>query len=148
MTTKKNAKKKGLPMKDAFKILSLVFAAILMTACSKKITFPVSDKVPAAEAVLEVEQNDNNNYDLDLQVENLARPERLTPSRRYYNVWVVTRRHGTVNLGNLEVNKKNRASFEGSTPYEPIRVFITAEDAREPLVPSTQVILDSEEFDL
>ena len=141
-------KKKRLPMKDAFKILSFIFAAIMITACSKKITFPVSDKVPAAEAVLDVERNDNNNYNLNLEIDNLAAPDRLSPSRRYYTVWAVTRQHGTINLGNLEVNRKNKASLEATTPYEPIRVFITAEDDREAVVPSTQKILDSGEFEV
>lgn len=146
MTKEDTNKKKVLPIKDAFRVLSFIFAAILVTACSRDIVFPVSDVVPAAEAVLKVEENDNDDYQLDLEVENLAGPDRLTPSRRYYVVWMVSKRNGTINLGNLDINRKNKGSLETSSPYEPVRVFITAEDDKTPVVPSTQIVLDSGEF--
>lgn len=146
MTKEDISKKKVLPIKDAFKVLGFIFAAILVTACSRNIVFPVSEVVPAAEAVLKVDENDNNDYQLELEVENLASADRLTPSRRYYVVWMVSKKNGTINLGNLDINRKNKGSLETSTPYEPIRVFITAEDDKTPVVPSTQVILDSGKF--
>lgn len=143
---KKNKKQKNLPIKDAFRILSYLFAVILITACSREIVFPVSEVVPAAEAKLKVNEDDNDNYEVELEVRNLARPDRLTPARRNYTVWMVTKRNGTINIGNLNVNKKGSVSLETSTPYEPIRVFITAEDDNKPIVPSTQIVLDSGEF--
>lgn len=138
--------KKELPIKDSFRILSFIFAAILITACNRNIVFPVSEVVPAAEAVLKVDENDNNNYELELEVENLAEARRLTPARKHYVVWMVTKRNGTINLGNLDINRKNRGVIKTSTPYQPIRVFITAEDDPTPVVPSTQVIMNSGEF--
>ena len=143
---KKDTKKKPLPLKDAFRILSFIFAAILISACSKKVTFPVSEIVPAAEAVGKVEKDDNKNYEIDLEVSNLASPDRLTPSRRHYVVWMVTKKHGTINIGNLNINRKNNGELQTSTAYEPIRIFITAEDDDKPVLPSTQVVLNSEEF--
>lgn len=143
---KNNVTKKALPMKDAFKVLSFIFAAILISACSKKVTFPVSDVVPAAEAVVRVEENDNKNYEIDLEVSNLASPDRLTPARRHYVVWMVTRKHGTINIGNLNINRKNNGELTTSTPYEPIRIFVTAEDDSKPVLPSTQVVLNSGDF--
>ena len=142
----KNSTKGQLPLKDAFKILSFIFAAILISACSKKVTFPVSEVVPAAEAVMKVEKDDNKNYQIDLEVNNLAAPERLTPERRYYIVWMVTKKHGTINVGRLDINRKNNGELKTNTPYEPIRVFITAEDDSQPVLPSTQVVLNSGEF--
>ena len=133
-------------MKEAFRVLSFIFAAILITACSKKVTFPVSDVVPAAEAVLKVEKDDNKNFEIDLEVSNLARPDRLTPERRHYVVWMVTKKHGTINIGNLDINRKNNGELNTSTAYEPIRIFITAEDDNKPVLPSTQVVLNSGEF--
>lgn len=143
---KKNNKKNFLKMKDSFRILSFIFAAILVSACSKKVVFPVSQVVPAAEAVLKVDRDDNNNYGIELEVSNLAGPERLTPPRRHYVVWMVTKQHGTINIGNLDINRKNNGELNTSTPYEPMRVFITAEDDPKPVLPSTQVVLNSEDF--
>lgn len=139
-------KKKPLPMTDAFKVLSFIFAAILISACSKKITFPVSDVVPAAEAVVKVDEDNNSNYEVELEVSNLASPDRLRPSRNHYVVWMVTKNHGTINLGRLDINRKNNGKLSTNTPYEPIRIFITAEDDSNPVIPSTQVVLNSEEF--
>lgn len=139
-------KKKTLSIKNSFKLLSFIFAAVLVTACSKKITFPTSEVVPAAEAVLQVDKNKSDNYEVNLEVNNLADPGRLKPSRRNYVVWMVTEKHGTINLGNLKVSKKNKASLETVTPYKPIRIFITAEDTAKAVLPSTQVVLNSEDF--
>lgn len=138
--------KKMLPVKDAFKVLSFIFAAILISACSRDIVFPTSEVVPAARAVLKVDMNKSDNYDVNLEVQSLASPDRLTPPRRNYVVWMVTKKHGTINIGNLRVNKKNKADLETVTPYEPIRIFVTAEDGEEVVLPSTQVVLDSGKF--
>lgn len=143
---KNNKKKNSISMKDSFRVLSFIFAAILVSACSKKITFPVSDVVPAAEAVLQVDEDSNDNYQIDLEVSNLAQPDRLTPPRRHYVVWMVTQRHGTINIGNLNINRKNNGELSTNTPYEPIRIFVTAEDNPKPVLPSTQVILNSGDF--
>lgn len=141
-----NPNKKNLTIKDSFRILGFIFAAIMISACSKKVTFPVSDVVPAAEAVVKVDKNDNENYEIELEVSNLASPDRLTPSRRHYVVWMVTKKHGTINIGNLNVNRKNNGKLSTSTAYEPIRIFITAEDDSKPVLPSTQVVLNSGDF--
>lgn len=138
--------KKTFPITDAFKVLSYIFAAVLISACSRNVVFPTSEVVPAAEAVLKIDENKSNNYELELKVENLAEPDRLTPSRRNYVVWMVTKKHGTINIGNLKVNRKNKAELETVTPYKPVRVFITAEDGDKVVLPSTQVVLDSGEF--
>ena len=143
---KNNKSKNLLKMKDSFRILSFIFAAILVSACSKKVVFPVSEVVPAAEAVLKVDKDDNNNYEIDLEVTNLAEADRLTPARRHYVVWMVTKQHGTINIGNLDINRKNNGELSTSTPYEPMRMFITAEDDPDPVIPSTQVVLNSGDF--
>lgn len=138
--------KKILPVKNAFKPLTFIFMAILISACSKDIVFPTSEVVPAATAVLKIDQNKSENYEIKLSVENLATPDRLKPSRKNYVVWMVTKKHGTINIGNLRVNRKNKAELETVTPYEPIKVFITAEDGDEVVLPSTQVVMDSGKF--
>lgn len=142
---KKLNTKKTLNIKDSFKILSFLFAAVLLTACANKITFPTSEVVPAANAVLEVDKNKSENYELKLEVTNLAEPGRLSPARSNYVVWMVTEKNGTINLGNLRV-KNSKASLETVTPYKPIRVFITAEDTPKAVIPGTQVILNSKDF--
>ncbi len=145
---KKKNKNNVLPIKDAFKVLSYIFAAILISSCSGPHQFPTSEVLPAAEAKVDINRNDNRNYEIELEIKNIARPERLTPSRNNYVAWMETENHGVVNLGNLRINSKNRASLETVTPYTPIRIFITAEDGRNIMRPSTQVVLNSGELDV
>jgi hypothetical protein len=139
-------KKNPLPIMEAFKVLTYIFAAILISACSRNIVFPTSDVVPAAEAVLKIDENKSNNYEVKLEVKNFADPTRLSPSRKNYVVWMVTNKHGTINIGNLRVNRKNQAELLTVTPYKPIRIFVTAEDGDRVVLPSTQVVLDSGRF--
>lgn len=141
-------KKSALSIPHAFKVISFVLAAILVTSCAKRVVFPDSPSMPGADVVLKVEKNKNNNYELELEIENIARPNRLTPPRNNYVVWLETSSHGTINVGNLEVSSRNRASLTTVTPYKPIRMFISAEDKQDVIFPSSQIVLTSEEFDV
>lgn len=139
-------KKNVLSISDAFKVISFVLAAVLITSCAQRVVFPDSASLPGADAVLKINENKNNNYELELEVKNIAKPNRLTPPRNNYIVWLETASHGTVNIGNLRVSDKNRASMVTVTPYKPIRVFISAEDRQDVIFPSSQIVLNSEEF--
>jgi hypothetical protein len=139
-TTKKNA----LPVKDAFKILTFIFAAIMISSCSNKYVFPTSEVLPAAEAEVKINKNKSNNYEIELEIDNMASPKRLTPARSHYVAWMETASHGNVNLGNLRISSKNKAELTTMTPYKPIRIFITAEDSQKIMRPSTQVVLSTD----
>ena len=139
-------RKKTLSIQDSFKILSFIFAAIMLSSCAKKVVFPTSQVLPAADAVVKIDKNDNNNYELKLEVENMAQPDRLNPPRKKYVVWMVSERNGTINMGNLKINRKLNGSIEAVTPFKPICFFITAEEEQDVDSPSTQVVLNSENF--
>lgn len=70
----------------------------------------------------------NGNSKLTLKAKYLTSPERLTPARRVYIIWLQTKDNGLINLGQLETDSSSKVSFETITPYEPNEVFITAED--------------------
>ena len=140
--------KTPLSIPYSFRILSFIFAAVLISACSRKVVFPTSTVLPAADAVVKIDKNDNNNYEIDLRVENMAKPDRLDPPRKKYVVWMVSEKNGTINMGNLEISKKLKGSLETASPYKPICFFITAEDKEIVDTPSTQVVLNSENFDV
>lgn len=142
------ASKNPLSIPYSFRILSFIFAAVLISACSRKVVFPTSTVLPAADAVVKIDKNDNNNYEIDLRVENMAKPDRLDPPRKKYVVWMVSEKNGTINMGNLEISKKLKGSLETASPYKPICFFITAEDKEIVDTPSTQVVLNSENFDV
>lgn len=144
----KEKKKKTLPIKEAFKVLNFLFAAILISACSREIVFPASERMPNAEAVLRIDQLENQGYDIDLNVYNIPEAKGIGPSSLSYVVWMVTRRDGTINIGSLQRDQDNRGSLSYQSAYEPIRIFVTEESNGETVLPSSEIVLDSEEFDL
>jgi hypothetical protein len=130
--------------------LVLSFLAIFVfSACSaSKVVFPVSTVLPAAEAKVKVNTDKNNNYTIELEVKNMATPDRLTPARNAYVVWVETAQSGTKNLGQLSINKKLMGSLKTVTPFRPTRVVITAEDNPGTTYPGMHIILQSEYFNV
>lgn len=142
------SKKTSLSIPNSFRILSFIFAAILISSCSKKVVFPTSQVLPAANAVVKIDKNDNNNYEIELDVENMAKPDRLNPPRRTYVVWMVSEKNGTINMGNLKISNKLKGSLDAFTPYKPICFFVTAEETQDVVTPSTQVVLNSENFEV
>lgn len=101
---------------------------LVITSCSRKVAFPISTVLPAAQATVSVKTDKNNNYAVELKVKNMAGPERLTPARNAYVVWMETAQSGTKNLGQLSINRKLEGELKTTTPFRPTRFIITAED--------------------
>jgi hypothetical protein len=126
---------------------SLIAALFLISACATRARFTPSSVVPAATGKVKVKKDNNNNYAIDVSVENLAEPERLPVPRSVYVVWAETS-NGVENLGRLNTSKgllssKLKASLETVTPYKPTRIFITAEDAATTMYPGSYVVLNT-----
>jgi Zn-dependent protease with chaperone function len=126
------------------------FVSLLFAACATRSRFAVSTVVPAAVGEVKVKKDGNNNYAVNVSVENLAEPNRLPQPKNVYVVWADTP-NGVQNLGRLDVDKgfitgKLKASLETVTPYKPSRVFITAEDAATITYPGSYVVLNTNSF--
>ncbi len=130
-------------------IMTLLF---VFTSCAKKIHFATSAVVPAATGLVKVSKDRNKNYEIQVEVSNLASPERLTPPKKVYVVWLVTRENATKNIGQLVssgrlFSKSSKASLKTISPYNPLRIFITAEYEGSVLQPGSPVVLDvSDQF--
>lgn len=132
----------------SFLLLLTVFAWI---ACARKVIFQESPVVPAATGTVKMKRDQNNNYALAIRVANLAEPERLSPSKKYYVVWLETEDNGIKNIGQLVTSsglfsKKLKASMEAVTPFKPRRIFITAEYETAIQYPGQQMVLRSNSF--
>lgn len=130
---------------------AIVSVMFLAASCSKKVRFVNSTVVPAAEGRIDIDKDDNNNYTIDIDVDRLADPSRLTPARKYYIVWLETDKDGTKNLGQLKsksgiFTNSLDASLKTVTPFKPKRVFITAEDDISIENPGSQVVLTTKSF--
>jgi hypothetical protein len=107
-------------------LLVLSTAFIFLTACGSANQFPVSNILPGADITFEKKKDDNNNYRLVLEAENLASPDRLNPPKEVYVVWIETV-DGIKNVGQLRPDDDREAKLETITPYDFSEVFITAE---------------------
>ena len=114
-------------MKSLINLL-LVTVLVFLTSCATTAKFPVSSVTPAAEITAKKKQDKNNNYIIEVTAKNLASADRVDPSKKNYNVWIVTENNGTKNAGMLVNKNAKTASLKTSTPYDVKEIFITAED--------------------
>lgn len=124
--------------------------ALLVSSCATRASFMTSTILPAAEGTVKVKKDNNANYAIDIEIDNIAEPGRLAQPKSVYVVWAETS-NGLQNLGRLEVDKglisgKLKASMETSIPYKPTRIFITAEDAGAVSMPGSYVVLNTNSF--
>ncbi|CAM3722250.1 hypothetical protein FLGE108171_12085 [Flavobacterium gelidilacus] len=110
------------------KKIILLCTVILFVSCASKMNFPVSNVAPAAEISVKISKDNNENKEINLRSKYLTSPERLTPPRKAYIVWMQTEANGLLNLGQLETDASNKGSFTTVTAYKPLEIFITAED--------------------
>lgn len=129
----------------------LLMVLFMAASCSTKIYFPESPVVPGADPKAEVKKNKEGEYVVKLNVNNLALPERLSPPKRNYVVWVNTEGGGVRNIGELKnrrgmFSNSNRASFEGNIPVRPSQIIVTAESNPDLQFPGEHTVLKSDVF--
>ena len=131
--------------------LLTVITLLSFISCTKKINFLNSSVVPAARGYVEVKNDKNKNYVIQIHLTNLAEVQRLEPSRQTYIVWMATDNEGTKNIGQIKsatsmMSKQLKASFETVSAFKPTKIFITAEDNADIQYPGSQVVLSTESF--
>lgn len=137
------------------KSLFLIMAAATMlfscSSCATKAAFLNSSIVPAARGEVTVKKDKNNNYNIDVELSNLAESNRLQPPRKTYVVWMVSANNPTQNIGQIKsdtkfLSNKLRASFKASNAAKPTKIFITAEDDSSVQYPEMQIVLTTSDF--
>jgi hypothetical protein len=83
-------------MKSLINLLFVV-VLVLLTSCATTAKFPVSSVTPAAEITAKKKQDKNKNYVIEVTAKNLASANRVDPTKKNYNVWIVTDNIGTKN---------------------------------------------------
>ena len=129
--------------------LGFFIAMIMLLPLSlqaQKIPFAQSSVVPAAEGYVKVNTDRNKNNIIKINIKNLAEIDRLDPAMKTYVVWMVTDRETTVNIGQINSSKKLNVSFEAVSSYQPIKIFITAEENESAQYPGEKVVLTTNNF--
>jgi len=128
----------------------IVIILFSLQSCVRKETFLVSTVVPAARGYSTVKKDKNKNYIISIQLLDLAEVVRLQPSKKVYVAWIVTDHEVTQNIGRLNSamshSKKLVASLEATSPFKPIKIFITAEDDANVQFPNGEVVLSTSKF--
>lgn len=138
--------------RSIFSVTIVLFTIFSLESCARKFAFSTSPVVPAAEGSAKVKKGKNDNYEVELRVIRLADPERLTPPRDTYVVWMDTEQNGTKNIGQLKtstgfLSKTLKSSLETVTSFKPVGFFITAENNANIQYPNGQVVLRTENLD-
>ena len=109
----------------------LVFLSVLclaVAAWAGDIALVASSIVPAASGKVSYEHDRNRNIKLEVKTQHLAAPERLTPAKNAYVVWIRSTDGQMQNAGVLRVNSDLEGSFSTTTPIKAFDIVITAED--------------------
>lgn len=116
----------------------IIFAAIIaiLTSCASASIFPVSEVVPAAVIKATKMKQGKWNYLITLTALNLASPERLTPAKKIYVIWAVSESGTTRNVGFFINVNAEKSIYKASFPYEPVEIFITAENEEDSCTPN------------
>lgn len=133
------------------KSLSLFFVAALMLlildSCATRTKFLASSVVPAAEGVVSVKQDANENYVIKVSIANLAEATQLQSPKSTYVVWMEGEDNQTKNIGQIRstkslFSKSLRGSFETVSSVKPKKIFLTAENDPSAQYPdNTDIIL-------
>jgi len=111
-------------------VLTLIAGLIFSVAAwAGEIPLVASSIVPAASGKVSYEHDRSGNIKLHMQTQNLAAPERLTPAKNAYVVWIEPRDGQPQNAGVLRVSKDLRGSFSTTTPSKSFDIKVTAEDS-------------------
>ena len=141
--------KKAKPNTLTKTFLTVILATVMLfvfSSCAKKITFLTSSVVPAAEGQISVKNDKNNNYNIQMQITNLADIERLQPAKKSYVVWMETADNLPKNIGRISSSNKLKVSFETVSSMRPTKIFITAEEDETSQYPGSMVVLTTDRF--
>ncbi|RYE20409.1 MAG: hypothetical protein EOP42_27530, partial [Sphingobacteriaceae bacterium] len=93
-----------------------------------------------------ITRDENKNHVVEVKVIHLTDPSRLQPSKKTYVVWMQTENNGTKNIGQLQskdgfFSSTLKGELTAVTPFNPQKIFVTAEDDAAIQFPGTQVVL-------
>src|SRR5258708_4919676 len=106
--------------------ITTVLCLFLLSLSSFAKTFRLTNdpSIPSAAGKVESDHDKNGNVRLHVTVEHLAKPEKLTPSKNTYVVWIQPSGSAAQNLGELRVGDHLKGEFTGVTPEKNFDLFI------------------------
>lgn len=137
--------------KNYFSGLLMITMVLIIASCTTSESFLNSSVVPGATGNVKVKKDGNQNYVIKVDINDLAEVERLQTSKLTYVVWMETEKGNNENLGQLKsatgfMSKQHTASLEATSPFKPVRIFVTAENESNERYPDHVEILTTDTF--
>lgn len=127
-------------------IMAVAAMAFTFNSCAKKISFVTSAITPAARGNITIKTDKNKNNVITLNITFLSEPERLTPPKKTYVAWLLTKDGETQNIGQIVTSSGLKVSFQTVSSFKPKKIFITAEDDGDLVYPASDIILTTREL--
>jgi hypothetical protein len=125
--------------------LTVVLLALTNASCfgPRTIQLTASSEIPAAQSSAKVSTTDNGNTKIDLSVQHLALPGRVSPGSTVYVVWVRGDQSDAraQNLGALKVSSDLSGTLSAVTPLKSFELFVTPEPTQSVSEPSGRRML-------
>jgi len=118
------------------KSILLSVLILLMTTCATVVKFPVSSVEPAADITAKIKNDKQKNFVIEVTANYLASAERLSPPKKMYIVWIVTKENGISNIGQMKNDNAQKMKLQTLSAFEPQEIFITAENEGTTTFPS------------
>jgi hypothetical protein len=99
--------------------------ALVSCASAQKLTGGAL--APAASGTVDAKIGEGGNTQLEVKVEHLAPPEKVSSGATVYVVWVIAKDAPAVNVGDLKLNADLDGSLQTVTPQHAFELKITAE---------------------
>lgn len=117
----------------AILILTAGIVTGAFSSCGTRAAFQGSSVVPAARGSVKITKDRNKNYNIEVDMVDLAEPGRLTPAKNCYVIWMVSESNDTTNIGQIKssssmLSRTLKGSFATVSSKKPSKIFITAED--------------------
>ena len=123
----------------------LLLATVAAHGCSgaRSIPLTIDPAIPAAQGELKVGTTENGNTKIELSIEHLASPDRITSNATVYVVWVRSRESEAqpMNLGAVTVNDELQGEITAITPLRNFELFVTPESSRIATTPTGKVLI-------
>ncbi len=126
--------------------MTALMAAVVLSGCAtvggKPVHLSASTLIPGADGTAKFEMTQNGNTSIDLVVQHLAEPGKLTPPAAVYVVWVKIPAESTLqNVGALLLDKDLAGELHTVTPLERFDLIVTAETMPQVQNPTGQPLL-------
>lgn len=125
------------------RIFTVLFALLALSACGGPSEYIIvgTARAAGADGLITVEKTESNNL-VNIEVENLAPPGRISEGTTVYVVWFKAPTGSPTAQGTLEYDPDDRVGrFSATSPHTELQVIVSAEVDATANSPSEIVIL-------